>query len=73
MVGKVLGHKQSKTTEVYAHLADDPIRAASNSAATRIVNAMNANRENSADVEYPTPFLERAGEQQQAQVTALQS
>ncbi len=27
-VGKLLGHKQSRTTERYAHLADDPIKAA---------------------------------------------
>lgn len=26
-VGKALGHKQSSTTERYAHLADDPVRA----------------------------------------------
>lgn len=25
MLGKVLGHKQSRTTDVYAHLADDPL------------------------------------------------
>ena len=27
MVGKVLGHRQARTTEIYAHLADDPLRA----------------------------------------------
>jgi len=40
MVGKVLGHKQTRTTEIYAHLADDPVRAVADRAATRIVNAM---------------------------------
>ena len=28
LIGKLLGHKKSATTERYAHLADDPIRAA---------------------------------------------
>jgi integrase len=28
MIGKLLGHKKSTTTERYAHLADDPVRAA---------------------------------------------
>jgi integrase len=27
LVGKVLGHRQSRTTERYAHLKDDPLRA----------------------------------------------
>jgi integrase len=27
LVGKVLGHRQSRTTERYAHLRDDPLRA----------------------------------------------
>src|SRR5262249_17763099 len=27
LIGKVLGHRQARTTEIYAHLADDPIRA----------------------------------------------
>jgi integrase len=41
MVGKVLGHKQSRTTEVYAHLADDPLRAVADRTAARIAAAMN--------------------------------
>jgi len=40
MVGKVLGHKQARTTEGYAHLADDPVRAVANRAANRITSAM---------------------------------
>ncbi len=28
LIGKLLGHKKSATTERYAHLADDPVRAA---------------------------------------------
>lgn len=40
MVGKVLGHKQARTTEGYAHLADDPLRAVANSTAAHIAAAM---------------------------------
>lgn len=40
LVGKVLGHKQSKTTEIYAHLQDDPLRAVADRAANKIVAAM---------------------------------
>jgi integrase len=40
MVGKVLGHKQARTTEVYAHLADDPVRAVAERTAARIASAM---------------------------------
>jgi integrase len=43
MVGKVLGHKQARTTEVYAHLADDPLRAVADSTAARIAAAMKRN------------------------------
>ena len=42
LVGKVLGHKQAKTTEIYAHLQDDPLRAVADRAASKIVAAMNA-------------------------------
>jgi integrase len=40
MVGKVLGHKQARTTEVYAHLASDPVRAVADHTAARITAAM---------------------------------
>jgi integrase len=40
MVGKVLGHKQSRTTEGYAHLAADPLRAVADRTAARISAAM---------------------------------
>jgi integrase len=40
MVGKVLGHKQARTTEGYAHLADDPLRAVADRTAVRIAAAM---------------------------------
>jgi integrase len=45
MVGKVLGHKQARTTEGYAHLANDPLRAVADRTAARIGAAMKgANR-----------------------------
>jgi integrase len=50
MVGKVLGHKQTRTTEVYAHLADDPVRAVADRAANRISNAMKGSKPESAQV-----------------------
>jgi integrase len=40
LIGKLLGHKQARTTEIYAHLADDPIRAVADRTAARIVAAM---------------------------------
>jgi integrase len=40
MVGKVLGHKQARTTEAYAHLAADPVRAVADRTASRIAAAM---------------------------------
>jgi integrase len=40
MVSKVLGHRQSRTTEGYAHLANDPLRAVADRTAARIAAAM---------------------------------
>lgn len=40
LIGKVLGHKQARTTEIYAHLADDPIRVVADRTAARIAAAM---------------------------------
>jgi integrase len=40
LVGKVLGHKQSKTTEIYAHAQQDPLQAVADRASKRIVAAM---------------------------------
>ena len=41
MIGKVLGHKQTRTTEGYAHLATDPLLAVAERTAARITTAMN--------------------------------
>ena len=40
MVGKVLGHKQARTTEIYAHLSDDPLKQLANRTAARLSEAM---------------------------------
>src|SRR3984885_16166687 len=40
IIGKLLGHTQAQTTARYAHLADDPLRAASNAIGASIAAAM---------------------------------
>ncbi len=40
MIGKLLGHTQAATTERYAHLAADPVRAANEAIGERIAAAM---------------------------------
>lgn len=40
LVGRVLGHKQSRTTQIYAHVHDDPLRAVADRAANAIATAM---------------------------------
>jgi integrase len=40
LVGKMLGHSQPATTARYAHLADDPVKAASNAVGRHIAAAM---------------------------------
>ena len=45
LIGKVLGHKQASTTERYAHLQDDPVRAVADRTARKIAAAMSATRD----------------------------
>lgn len=40
LVGKVLGHQQASTTQRYAHLSDDPLRAVADRTAQKIAGAM---------------------------------
>ena len=40
VIGKMLGHSQPATTARYAHLADDPVKAASNAVGMHIAAAM---------------------------------
>lgn len=42
LVGKVLGHRQASTTERYAHLAPDPIKAVADRTAERLAAMMGA-------------------------------
>lgn len=44
IIGKMLGHSQPQTTSRYAHLADDPVKAAAASTAGKIEAAMWSNR-----------------------------
>jgi len=41
VIGKLLGHSQPATTARYAHLADDPVRAANDAVGRHIAAAMN--------------------------------
>jgi integrase len=40
IVGKILGHRQSSTTERYAHLAPDPAKAVADRTAGRLAEMM---------------------------------
>ena len=40
VIGKMLGHSQPATTARYAHLADDPVKAASDAVGRHIASAM---------------------------------
>lgn len=46
MIGKLLGHSQVQTTARYAHLANDPVKAAADRIAERISTSANCPREN---------------------------
>jgi integrase len=45
LVGKVLGHRQARTTERYAHLKDDPLRAVADRTAGTIAAMLDGDRE----------------------------
>ena len=40
IIGKLLGHRSAATTQRYAHLSDDPVRAAADRISDQIANAM---------------------------------
>jgi len=44
IIGKMLGHSQPATTARYAHLADDPVKAASDAVGRHIAAAMDSGR-----------------------------
>ena len=43
IIGKMLGHTQAATTQRYAHLASDPVKAAAATVAAKIADAMKGN------------------------------
>ncbi len=53
MIGRLLGHTQAATTQRYAHLAADPIRAANEAIGQRIAAAMKGAGEGAEVVELP--------------------
>jgi integrase len=53
VIGKLLGHAQAATTERYAHLAADPIRAANEAIGQRIAAMMNCSGESAEIVSMP--------------------
>lgn len=53
LVGKVLGHRQARTTEVYAHVHDDPLRAVADRTAAGIASALKGGAAGARVVELP--------------------
>jgi integrase len=53
IIGKMLGHTQAQTTQRYAHLSADPIKAAAATVAGKIDDAMRGNRPSAEVVEMP--------------------
>jgi hypothetical protein len=49
LVGKVLGHKQARTTERYAHVSDEPLLATAELAARRIELALGGTKKAKRD------------------------
>ena len=43
MIGRLLGHTQAATTQRYAHLAADPVKAANEAIGKRIAATMKGN------------------------------
>jgi integrase len=50
IVGKMLGHSQTTTTQRYAHLASDPVKIAAATVASKIADAMQSNMVTRSDV-----------------------
>lgn len=48
MIGRLLGHSQAQTTERYAHLGADPLRALNEATGKQIAEAMDAIRREKA-------------------------
>jgi hypothetical protein len=59
IIGKMLGHSQPATTARYAHLADDPVKAAAAAVAGKIAAAMDASNLRDAPAVVPLRSGER--------------
>ncbi len=53
IIGKLLGHTQAATTQRYAHLAADPVKAAAQDVAGRIATAMKSGGKRGAVIPFP--------------------
>jgi integrase len=53
IIGKLLGHTQAATTQRYAHLAADPVKAAAQDVASRIAAAMKSGGKRNAVIQFP--------------------
>ena len=51
-VNGLLGHRESRSTEVYAHAQQDPLRAVANRAANKIAAAMKGKTEDGKVVDF---------------------
>jgi len=59
IIGALLGHTRATTTERYAHLSNDPVRAASEAIGARIAAAMQGGRPDDEDHSKVAPFRRR--------------
>jgi integrase len=57
IIGKMLGHTQAQTTQRYAHLASDPVKAAAATVAGKIAAAMRSGRRSGEDAAAPVVKL----------------
>jgi integrase len=57
IVGKLLGHSQPSTTQRYVHIADDPLRRASNAIGATLAAAMGEGMDKGAVVRLPTSVV----------------
>ena len=49
IIGALLGHANSATTQRYAHLSDDPVKSASENVGAKIATALDGNQAESSD------------------------
>jgi integrase len=57
VIGALLGHRSTKTTQRYAHLADHPVRAAAERIATRIADYLDVVPDTNGDAGEPADII----------------